>query len=212
MRLKQRQKQIDFGKNTRGYDTYITRVPKYGIAVRESCTLLPTCGIGALRSALVPSAAALPMLIDLRCGRLCAGPSAKLPTLSRRTRRWDVRRERLTDRFACRCATEGADRSETVGRSSAYAPLRPDPTRPKDEGGNAVPHVGICARFTSPRLRVGALRRVQFSSFATSGRRCRLRSGGGLSMRTIRPTWTMLKAARARRTTKCAAPRASPTV
>lgn len=45
MRLKQRQKQIDFGKNTRGYDTYITRVPKYGIAVRDSCTLLPTCGI-----------------------------------------------------------------------------------------------------------------------------------------------------------------------
>jgi hypothetical protein len=32
MRLKQRQKQIDFGKNTRGYDTYITKVPKYGMA------------------------------------------------------------------------------------------------------------------------------------------------------------------------------------
>ena len=60
----------------------------------------------------------------------------------------------------------------------------------------------------SPRLRVAALRRVQFSSFATSGRRYRLRSGGGLSMPTIRPTWTMLKAARARQTTKCAAPSA----
>ena len=149
MRLKQRQKQIDFGKNTRGYDTYISRVPKYGIAVRESCTLLPTCGIGALRSALVPSAAALPMLIDLRCGRLCAGPSAKLPTLSRRTRRWDVRRELLTDR--CRVATEGADISETVGQSSANAPLRPNPTQPKDEAGCCTTHAHVSQDFERAR-------------------------------------------------------------
>jgi len=35
-RLRQRQKQIDFGKNTRGYEMYITKVPKYGIAARYS--------------------------------------------------------------------------------------------------------------------------------------------------------------------------------
>ncbi len=75
MRLKQRQKQIDFGKNTRGYDTYISRVPKYGIAVRESCTLLPTRDWSAA--------------LGSRAKRCCAADADRLalwPTLRRAER------------------------------------------------------------------------------------------------------------------------------